>query len=76
LAARGGDFRAFAPGCTGDVPHYSGASTSTPSATAVTTQIAPNAVVATPQGQIPWNKVAMGVVVMGVVAALYYAVKK
>jgi hypothetical protein len=43
---------------------------------AVTTQIAPNAVVATPQGQIPWNKVAMGVVVMGVVAALYYAVKK
>ncbi len=78
LNAKGGDFRAFAPGCADPVPY---ATPKSASSTSVTTLVAPNAVVpvspvASPAASVPWDKVAMGVVAVGVVAAIYYAVRK
>jgi len=69
LDARGGDFRAFAPGCADPVPRYSGGKT-----TEVTTTVAPNAIVApvaSGSGGIPaWAWFAGAAVAIGLVAHL------
>ena len=75
LDARGGDFRAFAPGCQDPVPHYSATTGKT---TTVTTLVAPDTNTAVPakSAASPWNRVVIGALVVGGLGALYYATRK